>query len=412
MSKRKPQPTTRAKGRPAKGAAPALPGEEVDRLLVFGEVVTCDDGKSSTVVFPSYRDLAERYAVSTTLIAKYAKDHNCIRRRAQAKARIQAQADQKLVELRATAVALSKDDELRIIDSYLSGFERALSEGRVRFDNPGDFNTMVRLKEFVMGGADSRQELHASLSLEDIQARHQRMVRVVNEAGLPARGELPGPSGGVVLDVTPVEASRPPERAIASDPGDLNVQLHGPSSPSDEVEGRSRVPDPGDCVDPVGGSEPSGNPRVTLGRDGLWGHRAGRGAGAERVPSGAAATLRPDGGHGHGDGPYGSAQMNTPHGVQLGAAEGRVPDPGACVGHVAGSEPSGAPGVTGGRGGLWGHRPAHAAGAERVASDAAGLPRPDAGHGDGPYGPARRNTPTTARRRPDHAPDPEAPNGR
>jgi hypothetical protein len=175
-------------------------------------------------VFPSYRDLAERYGVSTTLVAKYAKDHNCIRRRSQAKARIQAQADQKLVELRATAVALSKDDELRIIDSYLSGFEKALSEGRVRFDNPGDFNTMVRLKEFVMGGADSRQELHASLSLEDIQARHHRMFRVVNEAGLPARGELPGPTG-VVLDATPVEGSAPPHGPIADAAGDLNVQL-------------------------------------------------------------------------------------------------------------------------------------------------------------------------------------------
>src|SRR5690606_8011843 len=72
----------------------------------------------------------------TTPIAKYSKDHNCIRRLKQAKARIQAQADQKLVELRATAVALSKDDELRIIDTYLAGFEKALAEGRVRFDNP------------------------------------------------------------------------------------------------------------------------------------------------------------------------------------------------------------------------------------------------------------------------------------
>ena len=232
MSTRKPQPTTRAKGRPPKGAAPALPGEEVDRLLVFGEVVTCDDGTSQTVVFPSYRDLAERYGVSTTLVAKYAKDHNCIRRRSQAKARIQAQADQKLVELRATAVALSKDDELRIIDSYLSGFEKALSEGRVRFDNPGDFNTMVRLKEFVMGGADSRQEIHASLSLEDIQARHQRMIRVVNEAGLPARGELPGPTSGMVLDATAAEASSPPRGPIADAAGDLNVHLHGPETAS------------------------------------------------------------------------------------------------------------------------------------------------------------------------------------
>lgn len=230
MTKGKPQPTSRAKGRPPKGAAPALPAEEVDRLLVFGEVVTCDDGSSQTVTYPSYRDLAERFGVSTTLIAKYSKDHNCIRRREQAKARIQAQADQKLVELRATAVALSKDDELRIIDTYLAGFEKALAEGRVRFDNPGDFNTMVRLKEFVMGGADSRQEIHASLSLEDIQARHQRMIRVVGETSSAVRGELPGPTSGMVIDTEPddhEDDAYPPRAPTEDAAGDLNVHLRG-----------------------------------------------------------------------------------------------------------------------------------------------------------------------------------------
>ena len=208
MSGKKKQPTSRPKGRPPKGAPPALPAEEVDRLLVFGEVVTCDDGESQTVVFPSYRDLAERFEVSTTLIAKYSKEHNCLRRRKQAKARIQAQADQKLVELRATAVALSKDDELRIIDGFLAGFEKALAEGRVRFDNPGDFNTMVRLKKFVMGGADSRQEIHASLSLEDIQARHQRMLRVNRAADAAVRGDLP--DHGEVVDVEAEDPAHPP----------------------------------------------------------------------------------------------------------------------------------------------------------------------------------------------------------
>ncbi len=230
MTKGKPQPTSRAKGRPPKGAAPALPAEEVDRLLVFGEVVTCDDGSSQTVTYPSYRDLAERFGVSTTLIAKYSKDHNCIRRREQAKARIQAQADQKLVELRATAVALSKDDELRIIDTYLAGLEKALAEGRVRFDNPGDFNTMVRLKEFVMGGADSRQEIHASLSLEDIQARHQRMIRVVGETSSAVRGELPGPTSGMVIDAEPDDRegdAEPPRAPTEGAAGDLNVHLRG-----------------------------------------------------------------------------------------------------------------------------------------------------------------------------------------
>ena len=113
------------------------------------------------------------------MIAHYAKKHNCLRRREEATARIAVETDKKLVELRATAIAMSKDDELRIIDTYLAGFEGALADGRVRFDNPTDFNTMVRLKEFIQGGADSRQEIHAALSLEDIQARHRRMLKTV-----------------------------------------------------------------------------------------------------------------------------------------------------------------------------------------------------------------------------------------
>ena len=127
-------------------------------------------------------------------------------------------------------MALSKDDELRIIDTYLAGFEKALAEGRVRFDNPGDFNTMVRLKEFVMGGADSRQEIHASLSLEDIQARHQRMIRVVGETSSAVRGELPGPTSGMVIDTEPDdhEDDADPPRAPTEDAaGDLNVHLRG-----------------------------------------------------------------------------------------------------------------------------------------------------------------------------------------
>lgn len=168
-----------------------MPYEELDRILVFGEIVQCEDGESTTVYYPSYRDLALRFSVSHSLIAQYAKKHDCMRRREEAKARIAAKADQKLVELRANAVALSKDDALRIIDNYLGGFEKALSEGRVRFDNPGDFNTMLRLKEFIQGGADSRQEIHASLSLEDIQARHRRTMAMLDTAPAAVRGEVP-----------------------------------------------------------------------------------------------------------------------------------------------------------------------------------------------------------------------------
>ena len=216
----------RKNGRPRKGQGPRVPYEELDRILVFGEVVECEDGENATVYFPSYRTLALRYGVSHSLIAHYSKKHDCLRRRKEAKARIAAKADQKLVELRANAIAMSRDDAVRIIDSYLVNFEKALAEGRVRFDSPGDFNTMLRLKEFILGGADSRQEIHESLSLESIQERHQRMMRQVKATPAAVRGEVPrqetksGRSG----DRQPVR--KPPPSASDATVQKLPVQPH------------------------------------------------------------------------------------------------------------------------------------------------------------------------------------------
>lgn len=204
----------RKPGRPRKSEAPLIPFEELDRLLVFGEVKQLEDG-SSTTVYPTHRVLSERYGVVPSVIASYAKSHNCTRRREEAIARISARADDKLIEARASALAVSKDDTVRMIDGYLLNYEKALIEGRVRFDNPTDFNTMVRLKEYVLGGPDSRQELHAALSLESLQQRHARMLRELNEA----TPELSG-----VVDGRPVESEHsapaqfPAGRSIAEPP--------------------------------------------------------------------------------------------------------------------------------------------------------------------------------------------------
>ncbi|WP_408891553.1 AT hook motif domain protein [Myxococcus faecalis] len=184
-----PPPPKRKTGRPRKSEEPALPRQELDRALVFGDVKALPDGSTMTS-YASYRELAERFGVATSLVANYAKEHNCLRRREEAKTRIATKADQKLIELRATAIAVSKDDALKMIDGYLLGFEEALAEGRVRVDNPTDFNTMVRLKEFVQGGADSRQELHATFSLEGLQARHAQALRAARETTPAERGEV------------------------------------------------------------------------------------------------------------------------------------------------------------------------------------------------------------------------------
>ena len=225
-------------GRPRKTDGPKVPYDEIDRLLVHGEVVEAEAG-GTTVVYPSYRKLAGRYGCAHSLIAQYSLKHDCLRRRKETKARVAVKADQKLVELRATALALSKDDALRMIDTYLAGFGDAIAEGRVRFDNPTDFNTMLRLKEFILGGADSRQEIHAALSLEDIQARHQRMLRASRQASAEERGEL--------IDALPAEEPEDDDRPMPEDsPAPLAEaavgEVPGQIGEASEIEAGARAP--------------------------------------------------------------------------------------------------------------------------------------------------------------------------
>jgi len=185
----------RKAGRPPKGSAPSLPYEELDQLLVHGEMVDCEDGVHQTRVYPTYRELAARYGVAHSLIAQYSKKHHCLHRRQEARLRFERKVEEKLEELRAETVALERADTLRIIDTYLLSFEQALKEGRVRTDNPGDFNAMVRLREFVCGGADSRAEVHTTVSLEQLQARHRKVLQ--------RRQQVSGAATGMLIDITP-----------------------------------------------------------------------------------------------------------------------------------------------------------------------------------------------------------------
>ena len=162
----------RPKGRPKKADAPVVNYAELDRLLVFGEVVA-KEGGTSRVDYPTYRELAARFGISRALVAEYARKHNCMQRRREAEGKLREKAEEKIIERRATHIALSREDEIRIIDTYLRKFLEAVEEGRVRFDDPNDFDTMLRLKGFWQGGADTRQEVHTTITLEDIQERHR-----------------------------------------------------------------------------------------------------------------------------------------------------------------------------------------------------------------------------------------------
>ena len=185
-------------GRRPKGDGPSFPVDEVDRLLVHGEPAPVTDftkGQSEGIRYPSCRELGERYGVAHSLVARYAKQHNCLARRQQAENRVRDLSDEKLVDLRADALAFSRDDQVRSIDRYLVGFEEAVAEGRTRFDSPSDFNLMCRLRAFLMGEAESRHEVCSDMpTLEELQQRHKE--RIVAFGGREAFAYIPPDSIG------------------------------------------------------------------------------------------------------------------------------------------------------------------------------------------------------------------------
>jgi hypothetical protein len=207
--------------------------------------VAAENGGGTAVHFPSCRDLARRFGISPTVLAEYSKSHNCLRRRERAKLRTQARVEEKLVERRAEAIAVSEEEEVEIIDTYLKGFRTALAEGRIRYDSPADYNTMARLKEFLMGGADSRQETHGFFTLEQLQARHREMQRAMNETTPAERGEV---------SALP---ARPPPSATSSEPAAAPAEDRESDAISGPIPGAATPPEPTD-----------GPPSVGYGREG------------------------------------------------------------------------------------------------------------------------------------------------
>ena len=240
-------------GRPRKVDGPKVNYQQLDRLLVFGELVESSEAEPA-VVFPSYRVLAKRFGVSHSVVSDYAKKHDCLRRRATNQARVEARTDDKLVELLATAFAVSKERTVRLLDRFIVEFEKTMDDGRVRTDSLTDLNLVVRLKEFLLGGADSRQEVHAALSLEDLQARHREMLKALEASSEAERGTDLGEPKELVGAVQE-EDDNPPPPSLATGPGEphgrpgLDAQ-QAPPDGDDEAAVAAHVGPSGDEEEP------------------------------------------------------------------------------------------------------------------------------------------------------------------
>jgi hypothetical protein len=208
----------RKRGRPRNGDRPVIPWLEIDRLLVFGEMVRDQQTGREDLRYPSQRELGKRFGVSSGLIGYYSKQHQCMKRREENRRRAQVSFEQKLVEKLAEARAISTAEAIEIVDAYMRAFREALEEGRIRVDNARDFNTMMRLKAFLEGKADSRQEVQGVITLEQMQARHRALRAQLDSLTPEITGEVPARNRNRVRGL-PAEWSdgdRFPIRAAAS----------------------------------------------------------------------------------------------------------------------------------------------------------------------------------------------------
>jgi hypothetical protein len=201
--------TGRRPGRPKRADAPIVPWDTIDKLLVHGEAVRDPKTGQDVLRFPSLAVLAKRYGISRTLIWRYATKAHCYERRTEARAKVLARADEKVIEKLSNARAAATTDVAGIIDTFISGFRKALDDGKVRVDSAADLDRLVRLRELINGNADARNEVTGGLTLEALQGRHRQL-----------RGQLDGMSPELAGTTTQVAGE-------GDAPGDLGAEERG-----------------------------------------------------------------------------------------------------------------------------------------------------------------------------------------
>lgn len=188
-----------------------IPWLEIERAYVYGDPLEGAEDDPTMVErrrYPSLRELGERYGVHYSLIGRKARSLNWLKRRETFKNALAEETDRAV----AKAAALSTADAVGLIDTWVGRFEENLRAKRVRADNVGDLNTIMRLREFLLGNADQRSETNTTLTLHAMQERFrvrqaEREQGAEQQAAAALAGVIVEAAPAHVLDVAPAAAA-------------------------------------------------------------------------------------------------------------------------------------------------------------------------------------------------------------
>lgn len=222
-------------------AAPAMPrrSRPTHTRWVDGErwYVDGETGPDGERVWLSMIEVGVKLGVSPGRVSQYAAQHSW-RKKRDAKwdididAHIRSRTARPHVAPKSvtgvTPRTVGTSDGERILLIYLAQCEAAILAGRVKCDNMSDVDKALRALAFVRGEADSRREVHTTVSLDVLQSRH-------HEARARAERLAPDEVTGVLPDVEPHlldahgeavdERSGEPQEAVSVADTDTTGQL-------------------------------------------------------------------------------------------------------------------------------------------------------------------------------------------
>ena len=193
-------PRTRGAHDPrVKPASERVDWEAVENEYVWGETLSQRPDGSYVRKYPTFKQLGKKFGVAPSVVHYYAKRGNWADRRLSAIKQTKEEFDSELAKSRARGTL----NVIETLDLWIEKFSQALQANKVDTSTVADLNTVARLRNFLMGGGDSRQETKVEITLEMLHQRHQQNRRLVVEAHGEVAGELaaeedPAVTGAVV----------------------------------------------------------------------------------------------------------------------------------------------------------------------------------------------------------------------
>lgn len=195
------------RGRPRLGEEPDLDRTELERLLVHGDFETADHGPVSHH-YPSFRELAQRFGVSKTIIQRFATRHNCIARRRPVGALQPGAAE----AASGPSAPIASSVERRLYPSAREiAFEWVdqIKRGDVRIASAAELERLLRLAADLDAEARQRELLPKGYpTIEEIEDFCEQRDREYGLTSPGERGEIP-----IGLD----DPSEPPPMRAAED---------------------------------------------------------------------------------------------------------------------------------------------------------------------------------------------------